>query len=74
MLSIPAFLFSLLHLVVVAVEEERRSEQTGAAVEEGLQVEEALKLLEEAEVAREASEERRVLEAEAGHHQRSHSW
>ena len=72
MLPIPAFCFSLLHSVVVE-EEERHSERTGAAVEEGLQVEEVLKLLEEAAVVPEADQERRVLEVEAHLHQRSHS-
>ena len=72
MLPIPAFSFSLLHSVV-EVEEERHSEQTGAAVEEDLQVEEVLKLLEEAEEVLKADQERPVLEVEADHHQRSHS-
>lgn len=58
---------------MVEVEEERHSEQTGAAVEEDLQVEEVLKLLEEAEEGLKADQERRELEVEADHHQRSHS-
>ena len=71
MLPIPASCFTLLRSVVVV--EERHSERTGAAVEEGLQVEEVLKLLEEAAVVLEADQERRVLEVEAHRHQRSHS-
>ena len=73
MLPILVFSFSLLHSVVVVEAEERHSEQTGAAVEEGLQVEEVLKLLEEAGAVLEAHQERRVQEVEADRHQRSHS-